>query len=85
MPAAFLMQQMEWREAIEDALAAHDISALESLLKELHQAGVALEAELHINLDQQPEHLKAAEAVRKLRFLDKVRDEIDNAIASLEN
>jgi molecular chaperone HscB len=31
MPREFLMQQMEWREALEDAKAARDIDALESL------------------------------------------------------
>jgi len=84
MPAAFLMQQMEWREAIEDASAARDISALDQLLKELRQAAKTLEAELQNSLDQQHDFAKAAEAVRKLRFLDKVRDEIEHAIEALE-
>ena len=85
MPAAFLMQQMEWREAIEDASAARDITALDQLLKELRQAAKTLEAELQNSLDQQHDFAKAAEAVRKLRFLDKVRDEIEQAIEALDN
>jgi molecular chaperone HscB len=85
MPAAFLMQQMEWREAIEEGRDAGDIDALDALLKELRHAAKALESDLHACLDQQPDYPKAAEAVRKLRFLDKVRDEIDQAIEALEN
>lgn len=85
MPAAFLMQQMEWREAIEEGRSARDIIALDTLLKELRHAATALEAELHGSLDQKHDYDKAAEAVRKLRFLDKVRDEIEQAIESLED
>ena len=39
MPMAFLMQQMEWREALGDARAAKDAEALATLDSEL--AGTA--------------------------------------------
>ncbi len=84
MPAAFLMQQMEWREAIEDASTTNDALALDALLKQLRQAAGNLERDLHHSLDQSHDYLSAAEAVRKLRFLDKVHDEIEHAIEALE-
>jgi molecular chaperone HscB len=85
MPAAFLMQQMEWREAIEEASDARDIDALDRLLHELRHEGATLEQKLHATIDQQPDFAQAAETVRKLRFLDKVRVEIEQAIEALEN
>jgi molecular chaperone HscB len=85
MPPEFLMQQMEWREAIEEATDASDIAALDRLLRDLRHAGSILENTLHAALDQQRDFPRAAETVRKLRFLDKVRNEIEQAIESLEN
>lgn len=84
MPAAFLMQQMEWREAIEEASDSGDMDALDQLLRELRREGAALEQRLHATLDQQRDFAQAAETVRKLRFLDKVRTEIEQAIEALE-
>src|SRR3954464_6597729 len=37
MPMAFLMQQMEWREALGDARAAKDVGALETLDNQVRQ------------------------------------------------
>jgi len=84
MPAAFLMQQMEWREAIEEATAASDVAGLDQLLRELRHAAKDQEAQLHSALDQNKDYAQAAESVRKLRFLDKVRDEIEQAIEALD-
>ena len=85
MPAAFLMQQMEWREAIEEATDAADVDALDRLLREMRHEGRALEQQLQLMLDEQRNFEGAAEAVRKLRFLDKVRVEIEQAIETLED
>ncbi len=85
MPAAFLMQQMEWREAIEEATDAADLDALDHLLREMRHEGRKLEQQLHLMLDEQQDFERAAEAVRKLRFLDKVRVEIEQAIETLED
>jgi molecular chaperone HscB len=85
MPAEFLMQQMEWREALEESQAACDIHALETLLQDLRREAVSLQQTLGDDLDQHHDYRQAAQAVRKLRFLAKVREEIEQAISALDN
>jgi len=46
MPADFLMLQMEWREAIDDANVAKDVSALDALLIEIKQMAKTLSQNL---------------------------------------
>ena len=84
MPADFLMEQMEWREAIGEATEAADAAALDQLASKLRQATQQLHAELAQQLDQQQNYAGAAGAVRKLRFLDKLREEINDALENLE-
>jgi molecular chaperone HscB len=84
MPAAFLMEQMEWREAIGEAKVAADASELDLLGAKLRKAMHELEEKLAQNLDQQHDYASAAEIVRKLRFFDKLREEINDALETLE-
>jgi molecular chaperone HscB len=84
MPAEFLMRQMEWREAIEEARNAADLAALEALSRELRHEANHLQDDLSAALDERGDYSGASETVRKLRFLDKVQTEIDFAIETLE-
>lgn len=84
MPTDFLMQQMEWREAIEEAQSAADVTALETLSRELQQESRDMQQSLSALLDDRNDYRNASETVRKLRFLDKVQAEIDQAIEALE-
>lgn len=85
MPAAFLMQQMEWREALEDAKAAKDIAALEHLLNELDAAAQTLQTDLADLIDSKKDYLSATDDARKLIFIDKVAADINKAIEQLES
>ena len=85
MPADFLMQQMEWREAAEDAEAANDIPALENLIAEINRFSKELQATLTDALASQATWADAAETVRKLSFIDKVRADITQTVETLEN
>ncbi|HZV97817.1 MAG TPA: Fe-S protein assembly co-chaperone HscB [Methylophilaceae bacterium] len=85
MPPDFLMMQMEWREAIDDARADGDIKALEMLLKKMQQEAKGLQENLRAALDDNKQLSEAAEAVRKLSFIDKVRGDIEQTIIKLED
>jgi molecular chaperone HscB len=80
MPTDFLMQQLEWREALEDADNARDAAALEALADTLAQTARALEDELGQAIDHDDDLAGAALRVRKLRFLEKLGQEIDDAL-----
>jgi len=84
MPAAFLMQQMEWRETLDDARAGKDLAALEQLDLELRAARKADLQRIGALLDAQ-DFQQAAQHVRQLMFLEKFGEEIGNAFAVLES
>lgn len=85
MDPTFLMAQMEWREQVADARAAGDVAALKQLASEITDAMRASHEALAISLDEAPDTTLAAETVRRLMFLEKLHDEIDNAIFDLED
>ncbi|MFA6921882.1 MAG: Fe-S protein assembly co-chaperone HscB [Gallionella sp.] len=84
MPVDFLMAQMEWREAVEDALKARDISALEKLEARMKIDTRALEAGLAVKIDVEQDYPAAAGLVRKLRFMEKLAEEIDSAYDEID-
>jgi len=84
LPMDFLMQQMEWREQLEDAKAAKDISAMNKLHSELRSEAKALEHELAGLFDDKKDYATATEVTRKLIFIDKVCSDIQQAIEYLD-
>ncbi|MDY7549083.1 Fe-S protein assembly co-chaperone HscB [Glaciimonas sp. Gout2] len=84
MPGSFLMQQMEWREALEDARDAKDIEALDRLDKALRLARTKDLIQIAATLDAQ-DFEKAAQYVRQLMFLEKFGEEIGNTFSLLES
>lgn len=85
MPVDFLMQQMEWREAIEEARNARDIVALQDLEGRLQHEMRALEAQLAAKIDDAADYQAAAGDVRKLRFLEKLADDIAAAFDGMDS
>ncbi len=82
MPVAFLMQQMEWREALDDARAQKDRDGLEALESELRIARKKTVEQVGSLLDAQ-DFTRAAEMVRQLMFLEKFADEVGNVFELL--
>lgn len=85
MPADFLFEQMEWREATAEARAGRDHHELERLFHRLREDMAGHYEELATLLDDKTDYTAAAELVRRLMFLEKLLVEIDDALASLED
>ena len=84
MPADFLMEQMEWREAVMDARSGGDHHELEHLHNRLRADITLRYEELGELLDAGGDYMLATDRVRRLMFLEKLLYEIDDALASLE-
>ncbi|MDD2884986.1 MAG: Fe-S protein assembly co-chaperone HscB [Dechloromonas sp.] len=84
MPADFLMEQMEWREAVMEARTGGDHHELTHLHHRLRADIEQRFAEVGELLDLQQDYSQATDRVRRLMFLEKLLSEIDDALASLE-
>ena len=84
MPMDFLMQQMEWREALGEARAARDSDALDALDEQVRQERKARLALVGTQLDA-GDFETAAQGVRALMFLDKFSEEVQYAFEALES
>jgi molecular chaperone HscB len=83
MPTAFLMQQMEWRESLDEARSERDtarLEALEQALNEARRQAVARIAELL----EKSKFSEAGERVRELMFVEKFGDEVASTFEALE-
>ena len=80
MPAAFLMQQMAWREALDEAA---DAPAVQALADRIERDERAMLAELERLLDVQGDTLGAAAQVRSLMFVARFRADIERRLEQL--
>jgi molecular chaperone HscB len=80
MPPDFLMQQMEWREAVADARSGPDAPELARLRDEIASARTDMLRTLERALDADANFVAGCSLVRKLRFLAKLEEEIDEAL-----
>ncbi len=83
MPMAFLMQQMEWREALGEARADKDADALEALDQQLRNERKAKLLDIEHQIDAGDFH-GAAQGVRALMFLEKFGEEVRYAFEAIE-
>ena len=84
MSAEFLMEQMEWREAVAEAREGKAVPELEELEQRVRARIRQGYEQLGELLDAEQAFGPAADSVRRLMFLEKLLTEIDEALAALE-
>jgi len=84
MPRQFLMQQMELREALEQAVARKAPDELVKIQKGLAADKASLEERLAERIDRKRDYAGAAGLVRELQFLERLEGEIDSAYETIQ-
>ena len=84
LPLPFLEHQMEWREALADAVANADVDALDRLEKDTRAEAGGLMGEVAELLDGKRDYPAAAEVLRQYRFLEKFLADIGEAYEEIE-
>ena len=82
MPPDFLIQQMAWREALEDANSADDVKVLDGEVSAQRKARLSRITQL---LDEQSNPTQAVLEVRALMFIDRLSDEINHRLEQFED
>lgn len=81
MPATFLQQQMQWREAMDDA---QDQQALEALQAEVNGLLSQLMAECADLIDDKADYAAAVNRIRAMLFIEKFGRDLEQRFEALE-
>jgi len=84
LPLDFLERQLARREQAADAVDEQDARTLQSVIDEVHTEARALEASLAVTLDERSAYAEARTAVRELRFLHKIAEDLAELDAALD-
>lgn len=82
MPADFLMEQMSWREALDDARTEADI---DGLLQQVSQARVLALQRCEELLDLRHDAVQAVAQVRALMFIERFSQDVESRLDDLQN
>jgi len=80
MAPAFLMQQIEWRESLDEARSAADLETLTASVDSTQNDLLARCAQV---LDDQQDYNAAVALVRSLMFIEKFRHDLDTRFDAL--
>jgi molecular chaperone HscB len=80
MPAAFLVEQMDWREALDDARNEADVDALDGQLNRARKEALERIGQL---LDEQNDAPAAAQQVRALMFIERFGQDVQARLEQL--
>jgi molecular chaperone HscB len=81
MPREFLMRQMAWREALEEA---SDVDAVAALARAVGAERAQWLATVEQQLDSDQDPLAAGPTVRALLFVDRFLEDIDRRLDALD-
>jgi molecular chaperone HscB len=81
MPPEFLMQQMAWREDLDDARSAADLQALVAQVEAAKLQGLQFCGEL---LDVQQDAIQAVQQVRALMFIERFAKDLEARLDQLD-
>lgn len=81
MPASFLHQQMNWREALDDADGADEVDALAEQVRAREREGLA---SLRQSLDERADITAAAQELRALMFVRRFAADIERRLDALQ-
>ena len=82
MPTGFLMQQMEWREALDDAGDVAGVQALEAEVSAHRNTALAA---LRHTLDDAHDFAGAASQVRALMFVERFAEDVDQRLERFDS
>lgn len=82
MPPDFLIQQMLWRESLEDA---DDVEAVQALRQALHAASQTETVTCENAIDRDQDWPAAVESVRRMLFMQKFEADIDRRLDQLDD
>ncbi|MDO9143879.1 Fe-S protein assembly co-chaperone HscB [Rhodoferax sp.] len=81
MPASFLMQQMQWREELDEAQGAQD---LEQINQQCRQAERDVLLKIEQLLDQSHDYPGAVAQVRALMFIERFAADVNDRLDQIE-
>jgi molecular chaperone HscB len=80
MPTDFLMQQMEWREALDDAKT---VEKIDQIALEANKYGRDQLSKIEQSIDIKHDFISAATQVRSLMFIERFQSEVEARIDQL--
>jgi molecular chaperone HscB len=80
MPREFLLEQMHWREELEEAASGADLDVLHDELAAARKAAISL---ISAALDQHNDPQAAAQQVRALMFIERFAEDVEKRTEQL--
>jgi molecular chaperone HscB len=79
MAPDFLMQQLEWREALDEARASGDQAAVDRLRATLAEVRTTMTNDVARSLDEDGDAATASARVRQWMFVERFAEDVDAA------